>query len=472
MTRIVPRGTSPVASGAVSGADLVVTSNRGPLSFALDDDGRPVPVGSAGGLAAALHPLLAGTGATWVACAMSEADRKAAPHGHISMDGLELRTVQPEPDQYRMAYDVVSNSTLWFLHHHLFDLTRRPRFDRHWYEAWEAYGQLNALFCEAVCEEAAEGASVLVQDYHLCLLPQLLRRRRPDLRAVHFTHTPFADPGIMRVLPAPVARELLSGMAAARSCGFHTARWEQAFRACCADVGVEPGRTFVSALSPDAEVLANRVATAECTEARRRLDAMLGDRRLILRVDRIEPSKNLLRGFAALDELLRARPDLRGRMVMVAHAYNSRQSLAEYLAYGNEVEHAAGRVNETWGSDDWQPVMLDVGDDRAASLAALTRYDVLLVNPLRDGLNLVAKEGPMVNTTDGAVALSREAGAFEELRGAVIELNPFDVSATAAALAAALDLDPGERARRAEVLRERLARRKPVDWLADLLAAA
>jgi trehalose 6-phosphate synthase len=456
----------------VPGADLVVASNRGPLSFALDDTGRPVPAGSAGGLAAALYPLLTGTGATWVACAMSEADRKAAAQGHVSADGLELRTVQPEAETYRMAYDVVSNSTLWFLHHHLFDLSRRPRFDRHWKGAWEAYGELNALFCQAVSEEAAEGATVLVQDYHLCLLPALLRRQRPDLRTVHFTHTPFADPGVMRVLPAEVAGDLLSGMAAARSCGFHTARWERAYRACCADAGVEPGRTFVSALTPDAELLATRMASAECTEARRRLDAMLGDRRLILRVDRIEPSKNLLRGFWALDELLRSRPDLRGRMVMLAHAYNSRQSLAEYLAYGNEVEHAAARLNETWGTGDWQPVVLDVADDPAASLAALTRYDVLLVNPLRDGLNLVAKEGPMVNTTDGVLALSREAGAFEELRGAVMELNPFDVSATAATLAAALDLGPGERARRAEVLRERLARRKPVDWLADLLAAA
>jgi trehalose 6-phosphate synthase len=331
---------------------------------------------------------------------------------------------------------------------------------------------LNALFCRSVSESAAEGATVLVQDYHLCLLPALLRRERPDLRTVHFTHTPFADPGVMRVLPAAAARDVLHGMASARSCGFHTARWEWAFRACCADMGVEPGRTFVSPLVPDAEQLAVRAAAPECTEARRQLDSVVGDRRLVLRVDRIEPSKNLLRGFWALDEVLRARADLRGRVVMLAHAYNSRQSLAEYLAYGNEVEHAAARLNETWGTGDWEPVILDVADDTARSLAALTRYDVLLVNPLRDGLNLVAKEGPLVNTTDGVLALSREAGAFAELRGAAVELNPFDVSGTAAALAAALDMDGAERSRRAEALREIVLRRKPVDWLEDLLAAA
>lgn len=456
----------------MAGADLVVASNRGPVSFALDENGNPVAAGSAGGLAAALHPLLEGTGATWVACAMSEADRAAARLGLVPSDGLSLHMVQPPPEAYQMAYDVVSNSTLWFMHHHLFDLSRRPRFDRHWEQAWQAYGEINSLLSEAVSEAAAEGATVLVQDYHLCLLPSLLRKSRPDLRVVHFTHTPFADPGILRVLPAAVAHELLTGMAAARSCGFHTARWEGAYRACCADMGVDPGRTFVSALTPDAELLATRAAAPECLEARRRLDAMLGDRRLVLRVDRIEPSKNLLRGFWAIDELLRERPDLRGRVTMLAHAYNSRQSLAEYLAYGNEVEHAANRVNETWGTADWEPVVLEVADDVAASLAAQTRYDVLLVNPLRDGLNLVAKEGPLVNATDGVLALSREAGAFEELRSAVIELNPFDVTATARALAGALDLDPRERATRAEALRELVMRRKPVDWLSDLLAAA
>ena len=456
----------------MAGADLVVASNRGPLSFALDESAKPVPAGSAGGLAAALYPMLSGSGAIWVACAMSEADRAADDQGLMSGDGIELRTVRPSPDTYRMAYDVVSNSTLWFLHHHLFDLSRRPRIDRHWEQAWQAYAELNALFCESVVEAAAEGATVLVHDYHLYLLPGMLRRRRPDLRTVHFSHTPFADPGILRVLPEAVARDLLTGMSAARSCGFHTTRWERGFRACCADMGIEPGRTFVSALTPDPDALAARMATPEYAEARRRLDAVLGDRKLVLRVDRIEPSKNLLRGFWAFDELLSSRPELRNRVVMLAHAYLSRQSLAEYLAYANEVEHAAARVNDRWGSGDWQPVVLDVADDTARSLAALTRYDVLLVNPLRDGLNLVAKEGPLVNDCDGAVALSREAGAYEELHPAVIGLNPFDVSATASALATALDLDTQERARRAEALREIVRRRKPVDWLSDLLAAA
>jgi trehalose 6-phosphate synthase len=453
-------------------ADLVIASNRGPVSFALDDAGLPVPAGSAGGLAATLYPLLAGTGATWVSCALSEADRRAADTGLMAAPGIDLLTVQPDPGLYAMAYDVVSNSTLWYCHHHLFDLARRPRLDRRWSEAWDAYRSLNDLFASAVAKAAAQGATVLVQDYHLCLVPGMLARLRPDLRTVHFTHTPFADPNMWRVLPVDVGREILAGMAAAHACGFHTRRWEAAYLGCCEDMGVDPGRTIVSPLTPDPAYLEARAASAECAAARARVEALVGDRRLILRVDRVEPSKNLLRGFWAFDELLRSHPEWRGEVTMLALAYPSRQTLADYLAYDNEVALAVQRVNDAWATDGWQPVVLDIADDPDRSFAALTRYDVLLVNPLRDGLNLVAKEGPIVNGTDGVLALSREAGAFIELGAAALEVNPHDVAGTAAVLSEALAMPAGERARRAVDLKSLASRRRPQDWLSDLMQAA
>ena len=456
----------------MGGAPLLVASNRGPLSFTLDEAGRPVVVGSAGGLAAALQPMFEGSKATWVACAMSEADRLAADHGLMDDRGFELVMVQPDPGVYRMAYDVVANSTLWYLHHNLFDLARHPRFDRHFATAWEAYRSFNRSFAAAIAGAADEGATVLVQDYHLCLVPRMLAEKRPDLRCVHFTHTPFADPLVLRVLPAAVARELLEGMVAAAACGFHTARWEASFRACCAELAVERPRTFVSPLVPDAGRLAARVASAGCRAAVARIDDMLDGRKLVVRVDRIEPAKNLLRGLWAFDEMLRLRPELRGNVVLLSLAYQSRQSLPDYLAYRAEVEHLARRVNDTWGDDRWTPVLLEVADDPDRSLAALTRYDVLLVNPVRDGLNLVAKEGPLVNAYDGVLALSREAGSFEELRDAALEVNPFDVGGTAEVLLEALDMPAPERARRAGALRALVERRKPGDWLADQLAAA
>lgn len=452
--------------------DLVVVSNRGPLSFRWGDDGRPVSAGSGGGLAATLHPLLAGTGATWVAAAMSDADRRAVADGLMAEDGLRIVTLEPEPHLYRMAYDVVSNATLWFCHHHLWDLPRRPRFDHRWREAWDAYRELNLQFARKVADAAPDGSRVLVQDYHLSLLGAMLAELRPDLRTVHFSHTPFADPGVLRVLPSYAAGELLSGMAGFGACGFHAARWEASFRAAYADPDLgggagpgEPPATFVAPLGTNPDALARDASSPGVAEARARLAEQVGDRRLIVRVDRVELSKNLLRGLWAFEELLERRPEWRGEVTLLALAYPSREGLAEYLAYRSEVEHAAERLNETWGDSTWTPVLSSVADDRSRSMAALTAYDVLLVNPVRDGMNLVAKEGPLVNTTDGVLVLSREAGAWDELRDAALGVNPFDVSATADALAGALAMDGAERARRASALRELVRANTAADWL-------
>jgi trehalose 6-phosphate synthase len=198
----------------------------------------------------------------------------------------------------------------------------------------------------------------------------------------------------------------------------------------------------------------------------------VGERLVVLRTDRIEPSKNIVRGFLAFDRLLEARPGLRGRVVFVAMLYPSREGLAEYLAYRNEVEQAAARINERWATPDWLPIILDDRDDFARSVAGLQRYDVLLVNPLRDGLNLVAKEGPVVNRHDGLLCLSPEAGAYEELKAAAIPMHPYDVEQAASALDVALSMPLDERATRASRLRALAAARTPADWLGDLVGHA
>jgi trehalose 6-phosphate synthase len=472
-------GSQPAPAGDGSLADTVIASNRGPQAFHLVN-GRPVSGVAAGGLAGSLRPLLRGTGATWVACALNEADRMAAAGGLLETDGLHVELLDLEPDIYRMAYDVVSNATLWFCHHQLFDNARRPRSDGHWNEAWDAYRQYNRLFAERIAELAPEGGRVLVQDYHLALVGSELARSRPDLRSVHFTHTPFADPSTLRTLPTPVADELLASMAGYRRCGFHTGRWAAAYRACQHELG--PARlrdgaevpTFVSPLGVDAGALAASAAEPAVATARARLEEAVGgaDRQVIVRVDRMELSKNLLRGFWAYEELLHRQPHRRERVVFLALAYPSRQGLAEYLAYQNEVESTVARMNERWATPGWTPIVLEVEDDYHRSLAALTRYDVLLVNPVRDGLNLVAKEGPLLNTHDGVLALSREAGAFDQLGPSALEINPFDGPNTAAALARALDMPRDERASRADALRRVILSRQPADWLEDQLRAA
>lgn len=453
-------------------APVVMVSNRGPLSFGRDGEGRLVARQGGGGLVSGLGPLLVGTGAVWVAAAMGEEERAAVEQGLMRTEGLDLRVVAIDPDTFAMAYDVVANSTLWFLHHGLFDLPRRPRFDRHWNRAWRAYVELNGAFADAVAAAAPEGSAVLIQDYHLCLVGRALAESRPDLTTVHFSHTPFADPAAMRVLPAAAAEELLEGMAASTACGFHAGRWAEAFEACCDEVLGRTPVTFVSSLGPDLGHLRRAAGSPEVAHKESWLGAAVGDRQLVLRVDRLEPSKNLLRGFLAYEELLGAHPELAERVTFLALAYPSRQGLPEYLSYRIEVETLVERINRAWSRPGWTPILLDICDDYPRSVAALSRYDVLLVNPVRDGLNLVAKEGPLLNTVNGVLALSREAGAWPELGHAALELNPFDVAGTADALARALAMSPAEREERASALRAAAGRRTPRDWLDDQLVAA
>jgi trehalose 6-phosphate synthase len=451
---------------------VVIASNRGPLTFRLDDDGNPTPTRGAGGLVSGLLPLVTGTDTLWIAAAIGDADRRAATEGVIEAEGVRARLLDIDPDDFRAAYDVIGNATLWFVHHGLFDVSRRPRIDRRWRAAWSAYQRVNDAFAEAVAESAPVDAILLVQDYHLALLGPRLVALRPDLTAVHFSHTPFAGPDLLHALPRDIRVELLEGLAGHHACGFHTARWARAFRHACDEDGVAAPATFVAPLGPDPADLAASAASPACTAALGRLDETTGDRQVVVRVDRLELSKNIVRGFLAFDTLLDEHPEHRGRVVFAASVYPSREGLPEYLAYRQEVEATVRRVNERWGVPGWQPIVLDLSDDYLASVAALRAYDVLLVNPVRDGMNLVAKEGPLLNERDGVLLLSTEAGAADELASAASMIDPCDLGGTAEALHEALTLGRAERTRRAGELRRLVAARGPAEWLADQLAAA
>jgi trehalose 6-phosphate synthase len=451
---------------------VVVVSNRGPVSFEADKDGTLLGRRGAGGLVSGIGPLMAQTGATWLAAAMTDGDRAAAATGLVEADGFRVRLLAIDPETYRLGYDVVSNEVLWFAHHGLWDLAREPTFDRGWLEAWDAYRAVNHAFADAVAEAAPEGAAVLVQDYHLCLVAAHLQDRRPDLRCVHFSHTPFAPPVWLGALPAPAVQELLQGMAAHRACGFHTQRWADDFTASArALAGLEP-RTFVSPLASDPDDIRAVAASEACATALAALEDAVGDRAVIGRVDRVELSKNILRGFLAYDLLLDAHPEHRGQVVFVAGAYDSRAGVPGYASYREDIDRAVAAINDRWGTDDWQPITLQVEDDHPRSVALLRRADVLLVNPIRDGLNLVAFEGALVNDRAAVLALSPEAGAWEQLHDGAIRTPPFDLVGTAEALHRALTMPTAERAERAATLRAIVEARTPADWLADQLAAA
>jgi len=452
---------------------VIVVSHRGPVSFRADGDGRFTARRGAGGVVSALAPLLRDRDdATWIAAAIGDDDRAAVAAGAVQVPGLSVELLALDPEAHRLHYDVISNRILWFCFHGLFDSSREPVFDAATHAAWEAYRAINREFAEAVADTAGSDDVVLVQDLQLLLVPGQLAKLRPDLAVSHFTHTPFGGPGELAMLPDPVADEIFVSLTGAPA-GFHTEHWVRDFRRCVVERhDHEPRDTFAATFGPDVPSLEEVAAGDAARAAGDALAERVGDRRCIVRTDRLELSKNIVRGFLAFEELLESRPAWRERVTFVAMLNPSRESLAEYREYRVAVESVAARVNERFGRGDWEPVVVDTRDDFPRSVAALQRADVLLVNPVRDGLNLVAMEGPVLNRRDAVLCLSRQAGAYDLLRQDAVGVHPFDVSQTAGALDTALAMDADERAARAVGLRTAASAYPAQRWLDELVRRA
>jgi len=473
-------------------AEVLVASNRGPVSFTEAGDGSLTLRRGGGGLVSGLQAVSRAGQTLWVCAALSDADRLAArlaPGGRLDLAGHDtgggpVRMLGIDRTTFHRAYNSVANSTLWFVNHLLFDLANAPSFDAGFRREWAAYTAYDDAFAEALAEEAAPGASVVVQDYHLTLTPGQLRKRRPHLRIGHFSHTPWAPPEYFSLLPDDVARDVLLGVLAADHAGFLSPRWAAAFVDCCESVlgaAVDRGagtvelaghctRIGVHPLGVDPAALRARAAEPDVQARLEGLRELAGDRQLIVRIDRTELSKNIVRGLAAYRELLRTRPQWHGRVVHVAFAYPSRHDLPEYREYTAAVQRIGKEIEDEFATEDWMPLLLDVSDDYPRSLAAYRLADVLLVNPLRDGMNLVAEEGPVLSERGCALVLSREAGAADVLGPDALLNNPFDVSGTADALHAALSMPAAERAARTGRLAAAASALPPRQWFAGQLA--
>jgi trehalose 6-phosphate synthase len=475
---------------------LIIAANRGPVTFSRDSAGSLEFQRGGGGLVTALTGLCRHTAdATWIACARTPDDAQWQ-QGLVDLGEdtkVRVNFLDPDEDAYDAYYNVIANPLLWFLQHSMWDVPRAPVIDRATWQAWQAgYVAVNHLFAQAIAQHVKvtnRPTLVMLQDYHLYLVARELREAlRRYLRpiALHFVHIPWPGPEYWRILPPAMRQGILDSLCALDVVGFQTQEDAQNFLRTCESllpgVAVNYRRRRVwyknhathardFPISIDVDALRRLAASPEVAEQEAEIRSIVGEQKLILRIDRIEPSKNILRGFLAFDEMLERYPEYCGQVKFLALLVPSRMDLAEYQDYLDDLMAIAGRVNARHGSSDWEPVRVLVGDNYARGVAAMQLYDVLLVNAIVDGMNLVAKEGPIVNRQSGVLILSERAGARQQLESGALIVSPCDVHATAEGLHQALSLSLQKRVEGATRLRWLIEREDITAWLCRQLEA-
>lgn len=475
---------------------LIVVSNRGPFEHYRDGDGNLMRRPTGGGVATALSSLFAHRALTWIAGPVSETDRELVSQGFDStpLDSRHrLRFASAGTGSYDLFYGTFANPILWFLQHSLWDRLERPNLQQEIVNSWKSgYLPVNEAFADAVAgeiERVGGAPCVMLHDYHLYVAPLFIRDRHPDVLLQHFTHIPWPGPDVWAKLPQSIVESICEGLLANDSVSFQTEESKQNFSLTCLAflpgvlVNLDGskityrGRSVSASANPisvDPFGLRRQLASPEVGVYRHAIRNG-GGMKTIVRVDRLDPSKNEIGGFQAFDLLLTQHPEWAGRVRFLAFLVPSRSGIPEYRRYKDEVFALVDAINRRHATDHWRPITVFYEENRPQAFAALADYDVLLVNSLADGMNLVAKEGPVLNQRDGVLVLSVAAGAFRELKNAALAVEPEDIEGTAAALQRALLMSPEERRGRAKILRRTVASHDVSRWLeaqmADLRAA-
>jgi len=462
----------------------IILSNRAPVEPT--SDGGLVP--GAGGLVKALTSLANATKASWVSAARTEFEREFAVSGTALSSETDTDHAFPiyfaptDADAYQFHYAVISNPLLWFAHHYLWNIAIEPVVDQSIYRAWfEGYRVVNAVIAEralSISRALPRRPLFLTQDYQLYLAPELIRSALPDAAMQHFIHVPWPEPRYMKVLPAVMREAIFKGLLANDIIGLQTSLDVSNFLRCCVElmglrVAEAEGAVLYSGrlvwvraypVSVDVDAMRHLGESSRVRELEAEV-ASWRPEKLIVRVDRTDPAKNLIRGFLACERLLEDHPEYQGRVTLWAFLQPSRQDVDAYQRYLDLVQSTIDRINSRFRKGVWEPIRLELGEDIHRALAAYKSYDVLLVNPILDGMNLVAKEGPVVNQRSGVLVLSESAGAHEELGVHGLSINPFDVEITARAIHRALQMSPTERAERSKAINQTVATNDVARWI-------
>ena len=470
---------------------LIIAANRGPVSHKRGDDGEIVAVRGGGGLVTALLGMAASRELTWIASAMTPEDAEvagAAPEGEIAVDHdghrLGLRYVVPDPEAYHKFYNIVANPLIWFIQHYLWDLPAAPEIGAAELDAWEnGYQAVNRQFADAICaklesQQQSGRPLVMLHDYHLYTCPAMIRQRRPDAFLHQFIHIPWPQSDSWRVLPADMREAVIRGVLSNDIVAFHTQRYVRNFLDGCRELlGLEVDHQRGAVLVDGREVQARAYPVSiDCGEfdrlaesgavlaAEKKIEAARQGQ-LILRVDRMDLSKNIVRGFEAYGLFLQRHPEFREKVSFLALMQPSRDDIPQYARYRRRIGEVVERINREHGSEGWQPIDMRTQDNFPASVAAYKQYDALVVNAVFDGMNLIAKEAGYVNRRNGVLILSENTGAHEELADGSISINPFDLDGQARALHRALTMPDDEKKRLAGMIKDTVRRNGIERWI-------
>ena len=441
-----------LCSQRLSPRRLILASNRGPIEYYFNQGGQLQARRGSGGVVTALSSLSKYVELDWIASAMGEGDRQAAQRAggkrfKVGLAGgnLYLHSVVSPRNVYHKFYNVICNPLLWFLQHYMWNSSRTPNIDRIVHDAWEnGYVPINQAFAQAVIDETAGDESppiIMLNDYHLYLTSAYIRRQMPNLIIQHFIHIPWPSPSYWQLLPSSMRQAILESLCTTDIVGLQTERDVRNFLHCCqsfldqAEVDYRQRTIRINEhivqvkaypVSIDVAGLKQLVSSAKLQEYEEKLRSLYGEQ-TIVRVDRAEPSKNIIRGFKAFDVLLERYPQFLGKVKFIAFLVPTRTHLKPYQRYIQEVTQLIESINNKYGTEEWHPIDLFYEDNYIQAIAGMRLYDVLLVNAVIDGMNLVAKEGPTVNSRDGVMILSETVGACEQLRGDVLVVSPADL---------------------------------------------
>ena len=421
---------------------------------------------------------------------MGEGDRRAA----AASEGLRIDS--PLPGQrvspryvvtsrkvYHKYYNIICNPLLWFLHHNMWSSSYTPNIDSNVYDAWEnGYKLVNQAFAQSIIAEAKDSddpSFVMVHDYHLYLVPGYIRQELPHSKIQHTVHVPWPTATAWQLLPSAIREAVCESLCSSDIVGFQCMRDVRSFLTTCEEflkeakvdhsqqvvrVGGREVAVRTYPLSIDAEELRRISESPRALDIERWLKPQCCEH-TIVRVDRAEPSKNVVRGFRAFGILLERHPELLGKVKFLAFLVSPQTHIRQYQRYLEEIDQQVHSINSTYSNAEWQPIQVFYENNYTQAIAGMRLYDTLLVNSVIDGMNLVAKEGPVVNTKNGVLILSDSVGAFDQLKEGALHVSPADLEGTMQAMYEAITMPPEDRERRSKTLIEAVEAEDVTHWV-------